>query len=118
MAHSLDSTAPEKKVCVSFFFYHVPDRTSELLHLLAWGGILLSLSPVRFRVSDVKSYIKRPKLSSHRGQHTDIDCTALPLPGDSEERSDKLPPVGLGVHVHAEVHGSLQESRQGSHSLF
>lgn len=39
---------------------------------------------------------------------------ALPLSGDSEERSDEFPPVGFGVHVHAEVHGSLQESEQGS----
>lgn len=36
----------------------------------------------------------------------------IPLPGHSEEGSDQLPPVGLGVHVHAEVHGSLQESIQ------
>ena len=41
----------------------------------------------------------------------DLCCTALPLPGDSEEGSHKLPPVRFGVHVHAEVHGSLQESR-------
>lgn len=44
---------------------------------------------------------------------TDVQ-TALPLPGDSEEGSDKLPPVGFGVHVHAEVHGSLQELTQRS----
>lgn len=37
----------------------------------------------------------------------------VPLPGDGEERSHQLPPVGLGVHVHAEVHGSLQRSGQG-----
>jgi len=36
----------------------------------------------------------------------------LPLPGDSEEGSDELPPVRFGVHVHAEVHGSLQESTE------
>lgn len=44
-------------------------------------------------------------------ERKDLCCTALPLPGDSEEGSHKLPPVRFGVHVHAEVHGSLQESR-------
>lgn len=34
---------------------------------------------------------------------------AGPLPGDGEQGSDQLPPVGFGVHVHAEVHGSLEE---------
>lgn len=34
---------------------------------------------------------------------------AGPLPGDGEQGSDQLPPVGFGIHVHAEVHGSLEE---------
>lgn len=44
-------------------------------------------------------------------QQVHIVCIfVLPLPGDGEEGSDKLPPVRFGVHVHAEIHGSLQES--------
>lgn len=31
----------------------------------------------------------------------------VPLSGNGEESPDQLPPVWLGVHVHAEIHGSL-----------
>lgn len=40
----------------------------------------------------------------------------IPLPGNGEERPDELPAVGLCVHVHTEVHSSLDEIGHNKHT--